>query len=67
MCELFNSLKDKQSLEILDIRDNYINDEAVDEFCVFLSGAFNLKKLNVSDCNIKPKDNEKIVDSLCVT
>eukprot|EP01017_Pseudomicrothorax_dubius_P046883 TRINITY_DN8324_c0_g3_i2.p1 TRINITY_DN8324_c0_g3~~TRINITY_DN8324_c0_g3_i2.p1 ORF type:complete len:356 (+),score=102.93 TRINITY_DN8324_c0_g3_i2:1418-2485(+) len=55
------------NLETLDVFDNYIKGAAVDELCKLIQTHPKLHTLNVSDCNIKEEDNEKIVEALEAT
>ena len=61
---LFKALQNKKNLEILNLRDNFIVDGAVNSLCNFLVNADKLRILNLSDCNIKKDSNLHIIEAL---
>jgi Ran GTPase-activating protein (RanGAP) involved in mRNA processing and transport len=53
MVELLKGLaKNCAFLELLDVRDNFLSEEAVEELVVLLENTKELKALNISDCNV---------------
>lgn len=65
MVELLKSLANNcKELELLDIRDNFLKEEATKEMVKLIMNAKNLRALNISDCNIEEEDNNLIIQAL---
>ncbi|EGR29208.1 ran gtpase-activating protein 1, putative [Ichthyophthirius multifiliis] len=68
MINLLRSLAENcPELELLDVRDNFISEEAVIELVNLLKKTKNLKALNISDCNIQEKENTAIVEAIAIS
>ena len=68
MIQLLKSLTENcKDLELLDIRDNFLSEEAVNEMGQLIKTHDKLKALNISDCNINETDNDVIISALEVT
>lgn len=64
--ELFKCLSDgcDQTLESLVVQDNISLNSAVDELCELLLQCKKLATLDISDCNMKKKNCQRVADTL---
>ncbi|KRX04355.1 hypothetical protein PPERSA_03595 [Pseudocohnilembus persalinus] len=64
MVHLLENLRKCKKLEILDIRDNFLKEEAIEEMAKLIKETKTLKGLNLSDCNMEEEDNDAIIEAL---
>ena len=61
MVAIVTALQGCPELEILDVRDNYVKEDAAKEMGVLIEKSKKLKCLNLSDCNMEKEENEFII------
>lgn len=66
MVAILSSLQGCEDLEVVDISDNYLKEQAAKEMGVLIQKCKKLKALNLSDCNMEKDENEYIIDGLQV-
>lgn len=64
MVALMRGLLNCSNLEVLDVSDNFIKEEAGEELSKVVGKCNNLVSLNLSDCNMEQSENDVIVKSL---
>lgn len=57
-------MKNCLNLEVLDIRDNFLKEEAATEMATLIKTISSLRALNLSDCNMEEEENEVIIEAL---
>jgi Ran GTPase-activating protein 1 len=63
MLALVRALKTCPSLELIDVRDNYMKNEAAKELSVLIKESNKLHSLNLSDCNMESQENVYFVEA----
>ena len=65
MIPLLESLtKNCETLEVLDIRDNFIHEKTAPILAQLIKTSKHIKALNISDCNLESEYNEPILEAL---
>ncbi len=65
MLVVLKGLRDNcKELEILDIRDNFLKEEAAEEMALLIQEIKTLHSLNISDCNLAEDENKVIIDAI---
>lgn len=64
MISMLTALKLNKSLSYVHIHDNWLKEEAINEFCSFIKSQSSLKSVNISDCDIGGLGVKKIVRAL---